>query len=54
MLQTNSKKLILQHQEQELEKPRIIGDYQLSKFLIDVKVKTLGVGTFGLVKLAIH
>ncbi|CAD8061097.1 unnamed protein product [Paramecium primaurelia] len=42
----NSRKLIIQEQEQESDKQRQIGDYLL--------VKTLGLGTFGLVKLAIH
>ncbi|CAD8151667.1 unnamed protein product [Paramecium octaurelia] len=42
----NSKKSIIKEQEQESDKQRQIGDYLL--------VKTLGLGTFGLVKLAIH
>ncbi|CAD8162002.1 unnamed protein product [Paramecium pentaurelia] len=42
----NSRKSIIKEQDQESDKQRQIGDYLL--------VKTLGLGTFGLVKLAIH
>ncbi|CAD8087328.1 unnamed protein product [Paramecium sonneborni] len=42
----NSRKSIIKQQDQESDKQRQIGDYLL--------VKTLGLGTFGLVKLAIH
>ncbi|CAD8081073.1 unnamed protein product [Paramecium sonneborni] len=42
----NSKKSIIKQEDQESDKQRQIGDYLL--------VKTLGLGTFGLVKLAIH
>ncbi|CAD8067257.1 unnamed protein product [Paramecium primaurelia] len=44
----NSRKSIIKEQDQESDKQRQIGDYLLGWF------KTLGLGTFGLVKLAIH